>query len=356
MAHVPAKGQAAEKKSGIKTFKSGDVLFAHGDPADSLYIIQSGQIRLYLPKGRGFVDLAILRAGEVIGEMAYFDETASRRSCSAAAIMNTQVIEISFKAFGKTMEGLNPWFKTIINTLAERLRKTNDKVKSLESNSIGFGKEGKVGDYVFFHNIDVLKLLSLFYLGFKTHGEQKEGHFELHMNKLKFYMLDIFAISEIKYEEFFLMMAKEGFMKIVNDEDGLPKLLQIRDIESIRSIMVFINMQRSMEDSKQLKISHKCELMLQKLLTQLIAKGLKDPEGEADLSSVIEECNEEGLQVTEEDVKDAVVAGLVGDIMVAELNRLSLTVYFEKLKKLFPSLKFNNAIKRINESKATKGY
>lgn len=356
MATPPAKGQAAEKKSGIKTFKAGEVLFAQGDPADSLFIIQSGQIRLYLPKGRGFVDLAILRAGEVIGEMAYFDENASRRSCSAAAIMTTQVIEISFKAFGKTMEGLNPWFKTIINTLADRLRKTNDKVKALESNSIGFGKEGKVGDYVFFHNADVLKLLSLFYLGFKTHGEQKEGHVELHMNKLKFYMLDIFAISEIKYEEFFLMLANEGFVKIANDDDGLPKLIQIRDIESIRSIMVFINMQRMMEESKQLKISHKCEVMLQKMITQLLARAEKESEAEVDLTTVIEECVAEGIQVSEEDVKDAINAGLVGDVMVADLNRLSLTVYFDKLKKVFPSLRFSNAVKRINEAKAAKGY
>ena len=33
------------------------------------------------------------------------------------------------------MSGLNPWFKTIINTLANRLRSTNARVKELESNS-----------------------------------------------------------------------------------------------------------------------------------------------------------------------------------------------------------------------------
>lgn len=356
MAQAPAKGQTAEKKSGIKTFNAGEVIFAQGDPADSLFIIQSGQIRLYLPKGRGFVDLAILRAGEVIGEMAYFDESASRRSCSAAAIMTTQVIEISFKAFGKTMEGLNPWFKTIIHTLADRLRKTNDKVKSLESNSIGFGKEGKVGDYVFFHNTDVLKLLSLFYLGFKTHGEKKEGYMELHLNKLKFYMMDIFSLPEIKYEEFFNLLANEGFVKVAHDEDGLPKLIQIRDIESIRSIMVFINMQRSMDESKQLKISTKCERILQKIVNQLMARLEKSTEAQADLSAILAEFKDEGTPMSEEDIKDAVDAGLVGDVMVGEKNNLSVTVHFDKLKKVFPSLRFSNAIKRLNESKAAKGY
>ena len=128
---------AQQKKSGIRTFKPGEVLFNENDPATSLYIIQKGQIRLFRPKGRGFVDLAILRSGEVIGEMAYFDEKSRRRSCSASAIVTTEVIEISFVAFAKTMEGLNPWFKTIINTLANRLRKTNERVKELETNSVG---------------------------------------------------------------------------------------------------------------------------------------------------------------------------------------------------------------------------
>ena len=61
-------------KSGIKQLKPGDVLFNDGDNAVSLFIIQKGQIRLYKPKGKGFIEIGVLRAGEVIGEMAYFDE------------------------------------------------------------------------------------------------------------------------------------------------------------------------------------------------------------------------------------------------------------------------------------------
>ena len=118
---------AAASKSGIRTLKAGEILFNEGEFADSLFIIQKGQIRLYKPKGKGFVELAVLRTGEVIGEMAYFDEDGSgrKRSCSASAVTPVDVIEISFAAFGKTMQSLNPWFKTIINTLVTRLRKTN---------------------------------------------------------------------------------------------------------------------------------------------------------------------------------------------------------------------------------------
>src|SRR5665647_717625 len=106
-------------KSGLRQLKPGEIIFNDGEIADSLFIIQKGQIRLFKPKGKGFIELAVLRSGEVIGEMAFFDEDGSgkKRSCSASAITPVEIIEISFVAFGKTMSSLNPWFKTIINTL-----------------------------------------------------------------------------------------------------------------------------------------------------------------------------------------------------------------------------------------------
>ena len=144
MATTPVTTQA---KSGLRQLKGNEVLFNDGDPADSLYIIQRGQIRLFKPKGKGFIEIAVLRTGEVIGEMAFFDEDGSgrKRSASAAAMVPTEIIEISFVAFGKTMATLNPWFKTIINTLANRLRKANSRIKELESNSTAQYGSKKIG-------------------------------------------------------------------------------------------------------------------------------------------------------------------------------------------------------------------
>jgi CRP/FNR family cyclic AMP-dependent transcriptional regulator len=61
------------------------------------------------------------------------------------------------------MSGLNPWFKTIINTLANRLRQTNSRVKELESNSasVNYGT-GKHSGYEFFKANDVIKILGNF--------------------------------------------------------------------------------------------------------------------------------------------------------------------------------------------------
>lgn len=354
MSTAPGKKAAAAaiKKSGLKTFKPGEILFNEGDVAESLFIIQRGQIRLYRPKGRGFVEIGVLRAGEVIGEMAYFDEKARRRSCSAAAMVTTEMVEISFTAFEKTLQGLNPWFKTIINTLADRLRKTNERVKELESNSIGYGAGGKVADYKFFQNVDIIRILSLIYMAFKTHGEEKDGVMTMHMNVLKFYTGDVFNIQDVKFEEFFLLLKDEGYLELGPDDDGAMKLIQIANLERIKFVMGFLNTQRRTDDAKKLKISYKCESFLKKILDQLTLKGETGTGIECDISVILSDFEKKGTPMSEEDLRDAIQHKFCDDLVVGEANRITSTVNYDLLKKMFPAIKLMNAIERANEAKA----
>lgn len=357
MAVTPAKKAPAKKKSGIRTFRQGQVIFKENDPANSLYIIQKGQIRLYRPKGRGFIDLAILRSGEVIGEMAYFDEKASRRSCSASAVVTTEVIEISFAAFKKTMAGLNPWFKTIINTLADRLRKTNEKVKNLETNSVGSNVGGKVGDYVFLHNIDVIRMLALLHFNFSTAGDAVDGGTQIHVDKLKFYMVDLFNVQEIKMEEFLLMLRDNGYVELLDDEKGKPeKIVRTRDFQQFRTIMNFINSQRQLEDAKQLKISPKTEILLKAIVKQLDDKMAEGDTEIVDLTKVFADFKANKVPIGDEDLAEAVEAGLCGDIVVGKMNDLTSEVQYQKIKRILPCIKISNGIKKLNEAKVGKGY
>ena len=84
------------------TLRAGEVLFSQGEPGDSIYVIERGEIEIsvYANDGRKLA-LDILRGGEVFGEIALFggDRTAtaaalddcvlrrirrSRRSCDAS--------------------------------------------------------------------------------------------------------------------------------------------------------------------------------------------------------------------------------------------------------------------------------
>ncbi len=346
-----------QSKSGIVKFKAGETLFNQNDPADSLYIIQKGQIRLFLPKGQGFVEIAVLRAGEVIGEMAYFDDKGSRRSCSASAIVETDVVRVTFAAFDKTMKGLNPWFKTIVNTLADRLRKTNDRVKALETNSVGFGKDGKVGDYVFFHTTDVLRIVAGIYMSSKVHAQRGEdGAHRIHMNSIRYYLFDIFGIAEIKFEEMIELLKREGFISIEDDKDGQPKMIKIPNLESLRSIVTFVNAEKVKDDEKKTKTSKRCNLMLSSLARQLRQKGITEGKARANVSAVIAELKEGQAIVNPGDLQPAIKTGLVEDVLVDDQGNMTTTVDIEKLTKVLPGLIFQVAWQSINEEKSGNAY
>lgn len=346
---------ASSGKSGIRNLKPGEVLFNDGEKANSLYIIQKGQLRLFKPKGKGFVEIAVLRTGEVIGEMAYFDDDGGgKRSCSASAMVSSDVIEISFTAFSKTMSGLNPWFKTIINTLAKRLRATNARVKELESNSasVNYGT-GKHSGYEFFKTSDIIKILGTLFLIYKSHGEVSDKGIAVHRKTMDLYMRDIYGVLESKLDEMILILQELGLMHIDNDKEDLPKVMVLRNLELIRSFFIFYNTEKHLTEDKKLKINKKCQVFLEKIWSKIAnnldidAKMMLVP-----VSDFLEYWKGRGESVTIESLDEARDHGLVGEVIVGDDNILSVEVNHIKLKKLLPNIQFMNRVLDSNQQKS----
>ena len=340
-------------KAVTKVFESGEELFQEGDTASCLYIIQKGQIRLFRPKGRGFVEVDILRTGEVLGEMAYFNEEVSKRNCSAQAIVATEVVEIPFGVLDKIMEGANPWLATIVRTLSERLRKTNEKVKQFEFNSVSYGQDGKVAEYKFFTSVDVLRMLAVIYFASKTSGEELEdGEVLIHFNIFRYYLVDIFNVQEVKIEEFLSLLKEEDHLDIVKDEDGLLRLIRIYNVEKFRSMMNFLDTQRKLETSKQMKISPKCESLLKEIAAQIEIKGESGTKVKVDIFSIMEDFNDSGTPMSGNDLQDAVEAKICEDIFIDDDKRPSCLINYDLLLKVFPAIRLQNLVTEINNRKA----
>ena len=338
---------ATAKKSGIKTLAPGEILFNEGDNATSMYIIQKGQLRLFRPKGKGFVEIAVLRAGEVLGEMAYFDPDSKTRSVSAAAITSVDIIEISFNALEKTMAGLNPWFKTLINTLAERLRKTNERVRNLENNSVGFSS-----DYKFFQSADVVKILSVLFLTFRSLGENKDGRWYLNYNRIKTYALEIFNINEAKMEEFIQLLTDEQIIEVTVDEQDASKVLSAREPDTFRIFQVFFNTQRSLREEKKLHISSKCEKFMVRVMEECSTLPIVDGKVDIELSKIVAHFKEYNLGITLDDFQGAKNAKFCGEYRMGENNSISTTINIEYMRRMYPVVRFMNALNRVNELKA----
>src|SRR5438309_10602178 len=54
-------------------FLPGEVIFEEGDPADGLYLVTAGTVRITAANERGEILLATIGANDVVGEMGVLD-------------------------------------------------------------------------------------------------------------------------------------------------------------------------------------------------------------------------------------------------------------------------------------------
>jgi CRP/FNR family transcriptional regulator, cyclic AMP receptor protein len=116
-------------------YKEGQVVFKQGEPADGMYLIRKGELKVYLEKDGNEVQLASVGSGGMIGEMAFFDQKP--RSASVKATKEAEVTKITPDDFAKLMKQIPKWFVSIMSSLSTRLRETNERLQKVENKQAG---------------------------------------------------------------------------------------------------------------------------------------------------------------------------------------------------------------------------
>ena len=130
---LPRLASKIEAMSGAKNLKRGEILFREGDPSEAMYVLKSGKIAITKSKGSSEIVLAELAAGDMLGEMGFFDNRP--RSAGAKAMIDSVVIELPFKALNAQFKTFPEWLKAIVRTVNNHLRNANTKIKNLEKTS-----------------------------------------------------------------------------------------------------------------------------------------------------------------------------------------------------------------------------
>lgn len=133
---------ALTESSVSRQYPKNTVIINEGDNADSLYVIESGRVKVYCSdkNGKEFI-MNTLDAGDYFGELALLDD--DRRSASVRTMDKCSFRIIYKEDFARVMEQHPNIAKTLIRNLTRRVRTLTDKVKSLALQDV-YGRVTKV--------------------------------------------------------------------------------------------------------------------------------------------------------------------------------------------------------------------
>jgi hypothetical protein len=216
--------------------KPKDILFEEGDPSKNLYYLKRGAIRLFRRKGEGKIEIDTIRAGQVLGELAFFDGQA--RSASAEALVTCDLIEISRASLDETLSKFPDWLVTLTKTVASRLRAANNRIRILESLTTEYevDKHGnRSKEYVFITTAELLRFCTAMLTVASRYGKNQTSEgIEISSG-----MLEKFASSILQVPSAKVLSLMELFKSV----EVLKGDLMLTDIRFLDQLIHFINEQ-----------------------------------------------------------------------------------------------------------------
>jgi len=114
----------------IKQLTKDTTIFHAGDPADAVFVVASGRIKVVITStdGKEFI-LTVLGPGQVFGEMALLE--SAPRSASVVTLSSVEVLVINRADFQRLLDSNPRISQRLMAILSRRLRRANAKMESL---------------------------------------------------------------------------------------------------------------------------------------------------------------------------------------------------------------------------------
>ena len=103
-----------------RTFLPGATIFKEGEPGDAAFVIERGEVEITMLREGQRRTVALLKQGDVFGEMAIIDD--GPRSATAVASGATELLAIPREYVHQKLAATDPLMKFFMQTILERLR------------------------------------------------------------------------------------------------------------------------------------------------------------------------------------------------------------------------------------------
>jgi uncharacterized membrane protein len=119
----------------LRVLAKGEKLFKTGDPGDSLYVIRSGRMELYIRDTAGQkIVLSHLEQGEIFGELALLDGGA--RTATAVASEDTELLELDREDLMLLFQQAPSSALRLLSVMGHMTRKADELLKKRVSRNV----------------------------------------------------------------------------------------------------------------------------------------------------------------------------------------------------------------------------
>lgn len=211
-----------------------------------MYVIKSGRIAITKAKGAGEIVLAEKVTGEMLGEMAFFDNKP--RSAGAKALADTEVIQLPFASLYAQFKTFPEWLKAMVKTVNTHLRDANVRIKNLEAAT-------KDTDEMFPPYLITRLCAIISLVGFKS-GEKTETGIVVPYGVLRDYCIQIFQQPTNKLDKIMEILQGLSIMKVEELGEG-RKRITILNHNMLTGFTDWYNKYLFTEESKRITIEDK---------------------------------------------------------------------------------------------------
>ena len=117
-----------------RVYQDGEVIICQGEVGNCMYIVQEGQVEVFVEKEGQEIQLELLGEGEIVGEMAIFENEV--RSATVRATGQARLLTVDKKNFLRRVHEDPSLAYRIVQTMSHRIREMNKEVARLKGAQI----------------------------------------------------------------------------------------------------------------------------------------------------------------------------------------------------------------------------
>lgn len=341
-----------ETKATQKQIKKGEILMREGENSHCMYWVQSGTLRLYKKKGSGFIELAVIHSGEVVGDMSFLDNLP--RSASVEALQDCEVLEIPRGNFNEFLKNQPSWLMALLTTLVKRLRAANNRVRELESSSMVYSDGGKVHEFLSAR--DILRLCEAMLVSGLKGDKQADGSVKIRASTLHLHAHHILSMPLAKVASYTEILREAGLIQLEKTDKGLD--IFIKGLDTIERFLYWLNEEHAKQEAQQINLGLKAMLICDAIWE--FGDIPKEGSQEKFTVNMAEVWNRYVTAKTVKnpwewlDFSELVGQKLAEEIRMADADSKTSVLNLQRFVKLYPMLSLRNRFEILNRQKRDK--